>query len=101
MQRKIKLLKALADETRIKIVQCLMDGERCACTLVPAVGKAQPTVSQHLRILEEAGVLESRRDGVNIWYRIKSDQAVQILKILDIQSIEIPISCSGGDNDKR
>ncbi|WP_221057528.1 ArsR/SmtB family transcription factor [Methanoculleus chikugoensis] len=101
MQGKIKLLKALADETRVKIVQCLMDGERCACTLVPAVGKAQPTVSQHLRILEEAGVLESRRDGVNIWYRIRSDQAVQILKILDIQSIEIPISCSGGDHDER
>ncbi|PKL62310.1 MAG: ArsR family transcriptional regulator [Methanomicrobiales archaeon HGW-Methanomicrobiales-2] len=101
MQGKIKLLKSLADETRVKIVQCLMDGERCACTLVPAVGKAQPTVSQHLRILEEAGVLESRRDGVNIWYRIRSDQAVQILKILDIQSIEIPIFCSGGDHDER
>ncbi|WP_261596088.1 ArsR/SmtB family transcription factor [Methanoculleus formosensis] len=101
MQGRIKLLKALADETRVKIVQCLMDGERCACTLVPAVGKAQPTVSQHLRILEEAGILESRRDGVNIWYRIRSDQAVQILKILDIQSIEIPISCSGGDRDER
>jgi ArsR family transcriptional regulator len=101
VQGKIKLLKALADETRVKIVQCLMDGERCACTLVPAVGKAQPTVSQHLRILEEAGVLESRRDGVNIWYRIRSDQAVQILKILNIQSIEIPISCSGGDRDER
>ncbi|HOI58677.1 MULTISPECIES: metalloregulator ArsR/SmtB family transcription factor [unclassified Methanoculleus] len=93
MQGRIKLLKALADETRIKIVQCLMDGERCACTLVPAVGKAQPTVSQHLRVLEEAGVLESRRDGVNIWYRIKSGQAVQILEILDIQKIEVPISC--------
>ncbi|MCT8336032.1 winged helix-turn-helix transcriptional regulator [Methanoculleus sp. Afa-1] len=101
VQGRIKLLKALADETRVKIVQCLMDGERCACTLVPAVGKAQPTVSQHLRILEEAGILESRRDGVNIWYRIRSDQAVQILKILDIQSIEIPISCSGGDRDER
>lgn len=93
MQERIKLLKALADETRIKIVQCLMDGERCACTLVPAVGKAQPTVSQHLRILEEAGVLESRRQGVNIWYKIRSDQAIQILKILDIQKIEIPITC--------
>lgn len=93
MQERIKLLKALADETRIKIVQCLMDGERCACTLVPAVGKAQPTVSQHLRILELAGVLQSRRDGVNIWYKIRSDQAIQILKILDIQTIEIPITC--------
>jgi ArsR family transcriptional regulator len=89
----IKLLKALADETRIKIVQCLLEGERCACAIVPAIGKAQPTVSQHLKILEEAGVLESRRKGVNIWYKIRSDQVIQIMNILDIQKIEIPITC--------
>ena len=93
MDAQIKLLKALADETRIKIVQCLMDGERCACAIVPAVGKAQPTVSQHLKILEEAGVLESRRKGVNIWYKIKSEQVSQIMKILDIRKIEIPVTC--------
>ena len=89
----VKLLKALADETRIKIVQCLMDGERCACAIVPAVGKAQPTVSQHLKILEEAGVLESWRKGVNIWYKIRSDKAIQIMEILGIQKIETPITC--------
>jgi ArsR family transcriptional regulator len=94
VREQIKFLKALADETRMRIVQCLLDGERCACKLVPAVGKAQPTVSQHLRILEEAGVLESRRVGVNIWYRIRSDQAVQILKILDIPKIEIENTCT-------
>ncbi len=93
MEAHIKLLKALADETRIKIVQCLMDGERCACAIVPAIGKAQPTVSQHLKILEEAGILASRRNGVNIWYKIRSDRAIQIMKILDIQKIEIPVTC--------
>lgn len=93
VQEKIKLLKALADETRIKIIQCLMDGERCACGIVPAVGKAQPTVSQHLKILEEAGILESRRKGTNIWYKIQSDQAFQIMKILNIPKIEITTVC--------
>lgn len=93
MQEQIKLLKALGDETRMRIVQCLLDGERCACTLVPAVGRAQPTVSQHLRILEEAGVLESWRKGVNIWYRIRSDKTVRILEILEIPKIEIPSAC--------
>jgi ArsR family transcriptional regulator len=89
----IKLLKALADETRMKILQCLLGGERCACAIVPVIGKAQPTVSQHLKILEEAGVLESRRKGINIWYKISPGPAIQILKILDIQKIETPISC--------
>jgi DNA-binding transcriptional ArsR family regulator len=93
VEANIKLLKALADETRMKIVQCLLDGERCACAIVPAIGKAQPTVSQHLKILEEAGVLESRRNGINIWYRIRSDPTIRILKILDIQKIETQISC--------
>ena len=93
MEAQIKLLKALADETRIKIIRCLMEGERCACAIVPAIGKAQPTVSHHLLILEEAGVLESRRKGVNIWYKIRSEQAIQIMKILDIQKIETSITC--------
>ncbi|MDD2254786.1 MAG: metalloregulator ArsR/SmtB family transcription factor [Methanoculleus sp.] len=93
MEPHIKLLKALSDETRIKIIQCLMEGERCACAIVPAVGKAQPTVSQHLKILEEAGVLESRRKGVNVWYTIRSNQAIKIMNILGIQKIETPITC--------
>lgn len=93
MDAQIKLLKALADETRMKIVQCLLDGERCACAIVPAIGKAQPTVSQHLKILEEAGILESRRKGTNIWYKIRSDAAIQILNILGIQKIETRITC--------
>jgi DNA-binding transcriptional ArsR family regulator len=88
MKDKIKLLKALGDETRIKIVQYLLNGEQCACTIVPYIGKAQPTVSQHLKILEEAGILEVRRQGVNLLYKIKSREAVRILKILDIQKMD-------------
>ncbi len=93
MNQKIKLLKALADETRIKIIQCLLKEEKCACSIVPGVNKAQPTVSQHLRILEEAGVLESRRVGTNIWYRIKSKETKQIMKILGIKEIESNVEC--------
>ncbi len=88
MKEKIKLLKALGDETRLKIVQYLLNGEQCACKIVPHIGKAQPTVSQHLRILEEAGVLQVRRQGVNLLYKIKSKEAVRILKILDIRKMD-------------
>jgi DNA-binding transcriptional ArsR family regulator len=88
MKEKIKLLKALGDDTRLKIVQYLLNGEQCACTIVPYIGKAQPTVSQHLKILEEAGVLEVRRQGVNLLYKIKSKETVKILKILDIKKMD-------------
>jgi len=93
MSEKVRLLKALGDETRIKILQHLLDGEKCACSIVPFVGKAQPTVSQHLKILEEAGVLESRREGVNIWYKLKSREAKQIMKVLGIKKIKSRTKC--------
>jgi ArsR family transcriptional regulator len=88
MDRNVKLLKAMADDTRIRILRCLMNGEQCACAIVPCVGKAQPTVSQHLKVLEEAGIIESRRDGINIWYKIRSDEAIAIMDILGIEKID-------------
>ncbi len=93
MKDKIKLLKALSDETRIRIIQSLLDGEKCACAIVPFVGKAQPTVSLDLKILEEAGVLESKRDGINIWYKIKNKDVVKIMKIIGIEKMEIKTKC--------
>jgi len=89
MDPKIKLLNALSDETRVKIVQLLMGGERCACAIYPAVGRAQSTVSQHLKTLEEAGILESRRVGINIWYKIKSKETIQIMNILGFSKTTI------------
>ena len=88
MKKEARLLKALGDETRLRIVQLLLDGERCACSVVPFAGKAQPTVSRHLKILVEAGILETRRDGVNIWYKIRSKDAINILKLLGIRRIK-------------
>lgn len=87
------LLKALADGTRIKIVQCLMAGEQCACAIVPYTRKAQPTVSQHLNVLENAGILESRRDGKNIFYRIRDRRAIRILEVMGLGPIRMKAKC--------
>lgn len=95
MDEKIKLLKALGDDTRIKILQYLLNGEKCACTIVPFIGKAQPTVSQHLKILVEADILDVRRDGTRMLYRIKNDQAVRIMEILDIPRMDVDDSQLG------
>lgn len=89
MEKDIKMLKAMGDETRIKILQYLMNGEQCACTIVPFIGKAQPTVSQHMKILLHAGIVEMRRDGVKILYKIRDERALQIMEILDIKRMEI------------
>lgn len=89
MENEIKLLKAMAEETRIKILLYLLNGEQCACTIVPFIGKAQPTVSQHLKTLTEAGILDMRKDGVRVLYRIKDDRAVRIIKVLKLQRMNI------------
>ncbi len=87
------LLKALADGTRIKIVRCLMAGEQCACSLIPYAGRAQPTVSQHLKILENAGILESRREGKNIFYKIRDRRAIRILEVVGLNPIRMKAKC--------
>jgi ArsR family transcriptional regulator len=79
------LFKALGDETRLKIVQSLLGGERCACSIVPLSGKAQPTVSQHLKVLLSSGILQSRREGVNIWYKLHNPQAARVLGAIGIR----------------
>ena len=62
---------ALADPVRIRLLSLLAtseDGAVCACDLVEPVGKSQPTVSHHLKVLREAGLVTSEKRGTNVWY---------------------------------
>ena len=66
-------LAALADPVRLRILSVLATapgGAVCACDLVGPVGKSQPTVSHHLKMLKAAGLVTSQRDGKNIWYAV-------------------------------
>jgi ArsR family transcriptional regulator len=65
-----RLFKALGDETRLRIVALLSHGELCVCHLEEALGLAQPNVSRHLGLLRMAGVVEHRREGSWIYYRL-------------------------------
>ena len=82
MGKDIELLKALADETRFKIVEFLLGGEKCVCEIFPYVKRTQSTVSIHLGNLEDGGVLESRRDGKKIFYKIKDKRVCDVFKAL-------------------
>ena len=63
-----RLFKALADETRLRIVALLSHGELCVCHLEEALRLSQPKVSRHLATLRSAGVVEHRRDGTWVYY---------------------------------
>src|SRR5262245_12315526 len=65
-----RLFKALGDETRLRIVALLAHGELCVCHLEEALRASQPKVSRHLAILRAAGVVEHRREGSWVYYRL-------------------------------
>jgi len=64
----LKVMKALSDPNRVKIIKLLQQKKMCVCELQGALGIAQPTVSKHLKILEEAGLVDYRKDGLWVNY---------------------------------
>jgi len=74
---------ALGDETRLKIVRFLLDGEKCVCKIVPHIGRTQSTVSIQLGKLEDAEIVKSRRDGKRIYYRIADKKISKVIKMMD------------------
>lgn len=70
MQDLIKAMKALSDETRLRILNLLLERECCVCEVMQALDISQSRTSRNLGILQEAGFLKARRDGVWIVYSI-------------------------------
>jgi DNA-binding transcriptional ArsR family regulator len=64
------VLKALGDETRLRILESLLIGEKCVTDLVRGLKRSQPHVSHHLRILRDSGLVEGHRDGKQVSYRV-------------------------------
>ena len=64
------VLKALADETRLRILESLLAEEKCVSDLVRELGFSQPHMSHHLRILRDSGIVEGIREGKQVCYRI-------------------------------
>jgi len=82
MEEAVKILKALSDETRLKILEFLLDGEKCVCQIFPHVKRTQSTVSIQLGKLENLGIVESRREGKQIFYKIKDYRICDVFKAL-------------------
>lgn len=70
-ERKARIFKALAHPSRLMIIDALTRGERCVCDLQRLVGSDISTVSKHLALMKETGLLLDRREGVQIFYRLR------------------------------
>ena len=66
-EQEAAVFKALGHPTRLRIVKALAGGEKCVCELQSLTGGSLSTVSRHLQVLRTAGVIESRREGLNIY----------------------------------
>jgi ArsR family transcriptional regulator len=76
--------KALADPARLRLLSLIAsspDGA-CACDLIEPLGRSQPTVSHHLKVLREAGLVTSERDGTWIWYRVVPERLDALRDVL-------------------
>lgn len=79
----VLFMKALADETRLKIFNMLADGELCACEILEEFTITQPTLSYHMKILTESGLVDSRRDGVWTKYSINASSLTLVKDFFD------------------
>jgi DNA-binding transcriptional ArsR family regulator len=80
----MNITKALADETRIRTLLAVRKGELCVCQITELFGLAPSTISKHLSILFQAGLVESRKDGRWIYYQLPGKNApVEVREALD------------------
>jgi ArsR family transcriptional regulator len=76
-------LKAIAQPTRLKILYFLKGGERCACEIIPKMKEDQSNISRHLTHMRDMGILESRKEGVSVYYKIKDKRVFTLLSLVD------------------
>jgi ArsR family transcriptional regulator len=99
MQDLISILKALSEETRLRILKLLEHGELCVCDIVAALDMVQPKVSFHLNVLKEAGFLKDRKQGR--WTHYSIDDSELFRRFLLVSVLErIPQDALAGDRQR-
>ena len=83
LELRAKIFKALGHPSRLKMVESLFAGERCVCELQAMVGSDISTVSKHLNILKEAGILQDERRGTSIYYSLRMKCVANFLSCVE------------------
>lgn len=80
MREFLTLAKALGDESRLRALLCVKDGELCLCQLIDVLGLSPATVSKHMNLLYQAGLVERRKDGKWHYYRMAGADATSSVR---------------------
>jgi len=83
VKKEVTFLKALADDTRFRIVLFLSCGRKSVSDITKQVKKAQPTVSLQLKLLALSGVITSEKEGRKVFYKIKDKRIAKLMKALE------------------
>jgi len=79
LEMKAEVLKALAQPTRLKILELLRNGERCICEIVPAINGEQSNISRHISLMQKSHLVTTRKDGVKVMVKVKDPKIFEIL----------------------
>ena len=89
LELKAEILKALAQPTRLKILEFLRHGERCICEIIPAVDGEQSNVSRHISLMQKSHLVTTRKDGVKVMVKVTDPEIFSILdrvgRVLKVQ----------------
>jgi ArsR family transcriptional regulator len=82
-EHQVKILKGIAHPVRVAIVKMLANKELCACEIAEQFSSDRTTVSKHLALMRDLGIIEDRRDGQNIFYSLKMRCLLTVLECID------------------
>ncbi|NMB85780.1 MAG: helix-turn-helix transcriptional regulator [Methanothrix sp.] len=85
---RLKIFCALADPVRLDLIEYLSGGERCVCEILPAFQRSQSSISKHLNVLYQAGILDRRIEGKRTLYSIKDPHVLQVIKAVDALALK-------------
>ena len=83
VERRARVIKAMAHPSRLMMLEALADGERCVCDLQKLVGADISTVSKHLSLMKEAGLVQDRKEGLWVHYRLRVPCILQFMDCID------------------
>ena len=79
LELKAEILKALAQPTRLKILELLRHGEKCICEIVPAINGEQSNISRHISLMQKSRLIDTRKDGVKVMVKVSDPRVFDIL----------------------
>jgi len=89
-EMKSEILKVLAQPNRLKILECLRNGEKCICEIIPAINGEQSNISRHVSLMQKSHLVTTRKDGIRVMVKVRDPIVFKILdKVSEILKNQI------------